>query len=79
MYSWHANPRHGVDRALAYVSVPVSRLFRLKRQISLLISNSVAPGPGHIVQGTYQSPILLQYQSTPKGFRGLDITLWNFA
>ncbi len=54
-------------------------MFRLKRQISLLISNNVAPGPGRIVQGTYQSPILLQYQSTPKGFRGLDITLWKFA
>ncbi len=71
--------RSAVDKALSYVSVPASRIFRLKRQISLLISNSVEPGPGHIVQGTYQSPILLQYQSTHKGFRCLEITLWNFA
>ncbi|MGQ4809235.1 hypothetical protein NKDENANG_02650 [Candidatus Entotheonellaceae bacterium PAL068K] len=71
--------RSAVDKALSYVSVPVSRIFRLKRQISLLISNSGKTGPGRIVQGTYQSPILLQYRSTQKGFRGLDITLWNFA
>ncbi len=71
--------RSAIDRAMAYVSAPAARIFRLKRQISLLISNSVEPGPGRIVQGTYQSPILLQYQSTPKGFRGLEITLWNFA
>lgn len=66
------------DKVLSYLSSPVSRIFQLKRDISLLVSSSVGTGPGRIAQGTYQSPILLQYQRADKGACCLEITLKKF-
>jgi hypothetical protein len=71
--------RSVIDRVFSYLSAPASRIFRLKRQINLLVSNSVETGPSRIVQGTYQSPILLQRRKADKDVRRLEITLWNFA
>ncbi|HSE83134.1 MAG TPA: hypothetical protein VLB01_01135 [Thermodesulfobacteriota bacterium] len=67
-----------VDKLLSYLSAPASRIFRLKSHISLLVSDTVAVGHGRIVQGTYQSPILVQYRKDDKEVRCLEITLWNF-
>lgn len=69
--------RSVVDKALSFLSSPASRIFRLKRNIQLLVSNSAETGPERIVQGTYQSPILLQYQMADRDSRSLQITLWN--
>ena len=67
-----------VDKALSCLSTLVSRIFRLKRHISLLVSSSAETGIGRIVQGTYQSPILLQHQRADKDVRCLEITLRSF-
>jgi hypothetical protein len=68
------NP-HVIERVLPFLSKPVSHIFRLKRSITLLVSHSSNKGPGNIVQGTYQSPILLQYGRARKGVHCLEITL----
>jgi thiamine phosphate synthase YjbQ (UPF0047 family) len=67
-----------IDRGLSFLSGPASRLFRLKRDISLFISGSVEAGRERIMQGTYQSPILIQSQQAEKGVRCLEVTLWAF-
>ena len=66
------------DRVLSYLSTPASRILRLKRHINLLVSISSETGAERIVQGTYQSPILLQYQKADRGVRYLEITLSSF-
>ncbi|NVL92602.1 MAG: hypothetical protein HWN71_06135 [Desulfobacterales bacterium] len=68
-----------VEKVLSRLSTPISRIFRLKRHITLLVSNNADTGAGRIVQGTYQSPILLQRQMADKGVRCLEITLRNFG
>ena len=68
-----------LEKVLSSLSAPISRIFRLKRHITLLVSNRVGTEAGRIVQGTYQSPILLQYQIADKGVRCLEITLRNFG
>ncbi len=70
--------RFFIDKVSSYLSNPVSRIFRLKRHIKLLVSSSVETGTGRILQGTYQSPILLQRKRAHKGVRCLEITLRNF-
>ena len=67
-----------VDRGLLFLANPASRLFRVKRKVSLFISGSGDAEQGRIMQGTYQSPILIQSQRAEKGVRGLEITLWAF-
>lgn len=67
-----------IDKIFSVLSTPASRILRLKRHISLLVSDREAPGQGRIVQGTYQSPILLQHQPAAEGTRYLDITLRRF-
>ena len=71
--------RSVVDRILSFLSTPASRIMRLKRHISLLVSNSEETGPEQIVQGTYQSPILVQHYPSKEGVRYLDITIRDFT
>ncbi len=66
------------NKALSYLSTSVFHVLRLKRHISLLVSSDVETGIGRIVQGTYQSPILLQHQRPDKDVRCLEITLRRF-
>lgn len=61
-----------VARAMA---VPAERLLRLKRTVNLLVSDTETPGRGLIVQGTYQSPILVQWQQAATRSRTVEITL----
>jgi hypothetical protein len=67
-----------LERGLSFLSGPASRFFRLKRGIQLLISGGGEAGRERIMQGLYQSPILIQYQQAAQGVRGLEITLWAF-
>jgi len=63
-----------LERLLARVmAVPAHRFLRLKRSLSMLVSD----GDG-IVRGTYQNPILVQWASAPRGSRALDLTLTRF-
>ncbi|MEW6750976.1 MAG: hypothetical protein AB1505_08355 [Candidatus Latescibacterota bacterium] len=68
-----------IDRIVSALSSPASRVLRLKRHISMLVSASSVVGPGRIVQGRYQSPILVQHQPAAGGVRRLDVTIRQFV
>ena len=59
-----------VARTLA---VPAARFFRMRRSVSLLVSEE--EGIPRIVEGTYQSPILVQWQHAPTQTRILNVSL----
>ncbi|MEO7270623.1 MAG: hypothetical protein ABIX28_14445 [Vicinamibacterales bacterium] len=61
------------------IAMPASRFLRMKRSVSLLVSDRGAAGTGSIVEGTYQSPILVQWHSAQKQARVLDVTLTRFV
>ena len=71
--------RSVVDRILSVLSTPAYRLLRLKRSVSLLVSSSEETGPERIVQGTYQTPILVQHHRPERGVRYLDVALRRFV
>jgi len=59
-----------VARTLA---VPAARFFRMRRSISLLVSQDASTP--QIVEGTYQSPILVQWQHAPAQSRVINVSL----
>jgi hypothetical protein len=61
------------------IAMPASRFLRMKRSVSLLVSDRVRPGHGAIVEGTYQSPILVQWHRGAAPTRALDVTLTRFV
>ena len=64
-----------VEKVLAKtLGVPAARFFRMRRSVSLLVAENGSAQPG-IVEGTYQSPILVQWQQAPRAARMLDVTL----
>ena len=65
-----------VSRAIA---MPASRFLRMKRSVSLLVSDSNPTGKCAIVEGTYQSPILVQWHRGGHQARVLDVTLTRFV
>lgn len=71
--------RSVIDRIMSALSSPASRALRLKRHVSLLVSNEGQGGTGHVVQGTYQSPILVQHQPASGGMRQLDVIVRRFT
>jgi thiamine phosphate synthase YjbQ (UPF0047 family) len=64
-----------LSRAMA---VPASRFLRMKRSVSLFVSDREDPR-GAIVEGTYQSPILVQWNRGARQQRILDVTLTRFV
>jgi hypothetical protein len=60
-----------VARAMA---LPASRLLRVRRSINLLVAE-VAGGGVRPVEGTYQSPILIQWRRAARDTRELHVTL----
>lgn len=68
-----------IERMLARtLAVGASRLFRMDRGIDLLVSDSRQPGKGAVVEGTYQTPILVQWRPAPQPTRQIDISLTRF-
>jgi thiamine phosphate synthase YjbQ (UPF0047 family) len=64
-----------VERVVARtLAVPAARFFRMRRSVSLLVSDGDDGGP-QIVEGTYQSPILVQWQHAPGASRTLNVSL----
>jgi hypothetical protein len=47
----------------------------MRRSVSLLVCGQDASGEPAIVEGTYQSPILVQWQHSPRRARVLDVSL----
>ena len=60
------------------IAMPASRFLRMKRSVSLLVSDREHTGHGHIVEGTYQSPILVQWHRGARQARVLDVTVTRF-
>ena len=54
-----------------------SRRLRMKRSVTLLV-NSTDDGPGAAVLGTYQSPILVQWQKADRQARRVNVRLVRF-
>jgi thiamine phosphate synthase YjbQ (UPF0047 family) len=78
MDAFHAS-ESAVEKILAgVIRVPASRFLRLKRQVSFLVSDGVGTGRSRVVQGTYQSPILVQWQRADQQVRRLDVTISSF-
>jgi thiamine phosphate synthase YjbQ (UPF0047 family) len=64
-----------VEKLLARtLAVPAARFFRMRRSISLLVSDR-EDGTTGMIEGTYQSPILVQWQRAPRATRIVDVTL----
>jgi len=56
------------------LAVPAARFFRMRRSVSLLVSDCPNGSPG-IIEGTYQSPILVQWQHAPRQSRVLSVSI----
>jgi hypothetical protein len=64
-----------VEKVMARsLAVPAARFFRMRRSISLLLAEREDGAPG-IVEGLYQSPILVQWQQTDRRARALNVTV----
>jgi thiamine phosphate synthase YjbQ (UPF0047 family) len=61
------------------IAMPAARFLRMKRAVSLLVSDRDSAGQGAIIEGTYQSPILVQWHRGPRPSRVLDVTLTRFV
>ncbi len=61
-----------------FLAVPAERFLRMKRQVSLPVSNPDGDGSGSIVEGLYQSPILVQWRRASGQARRLDVRLVRF-
>ncbi|NIP57612.1 MAG: hypothetical protein GWM92_00965 [Gemmatimonadetes bacterium] len=64
-----------LNRMLAF---PASRFLRMKRGISLPVMDEGEPGTGRIVEGTYQSPILVQWKKSHEGSRRMEVSFVRF-
>jgi len=64
-----------VERLLARtMAVPANRFLRMKRSVNLLVSDE-GVGKGSLVEGTYQTTILVQWHRAPRQSRVIDLTL----
>ena len=64
-----------IEKAMARtLAVPASRFFRMQRSVNLLLSAD-KDGQPSIVEGTYQSPILVQWQNAPRQTRVLNLSI----
>lgn len=60
------------------LALPAAHFLGMKRRLSLLLSDREHGGTGSIVQGTYQSPILVQWKQAAGQTRRLNIRLYRF-
>ncbi len=66
------------ERLIArFMAGPAQKFLRMKRSVSLLVSDS-GDGP-YVVQGTYQSPVLVQWGPAANLARRLHISLISFS
>ena len=69
-----------VERAVAkFLAAPAKRFLRIKRSVNLLVTDGEQGHAGSIVQGTYQSPVLVQWNKAKSRYRHLQVQLYRFA
>jgi thiamine phosphate synthase YjbQ (UPF0047 family) len=61
-----------------FIALPASRFLRMRRRVSLLISNNQTDRIAKIIHGVYQSPILIQWESTKNQTRNVELTITRF-
>lgn len=61
------------------VAAPAERLFGVKRSVDLLVSDENPSGRPAIVEGTYQSPILIHWRGAARGARTVTASLTKFV
>jgi thiamine phosphate synthase YjbQ (UPF0047 family) len=61
------------------LEAPASRFMRMRRSVDLLVSDSAVAGKGALIEGTYQTPILVQWRSAPSTIRKIDVVLTRFS
>jgi hypothetical protein len=61
-----------------FLALRAERFLQVKNSISLLVSNKGGSGPAKVVQGTYQSPILVQWKQSPNRKRRLMLRITRF-
>lgn len=65
-----------LERAFAcLVAVPARRFLRMKRSVSLLVTDGAQAGRGALAEGAYQCPIVLQWAKADGQRRTIDATL----
>jgi thiamine phosphate synthase YjbQ (UPF0047 family) len=57
------------------VAVPARRFLRMKRSVSLLVTDRELTGQGRIAEGPYQCPILVQWARADGRQRSIEMTL----
>jgi thiamine phosphate synthase YjbQ (UPF0047 family) len=68
-----------IERLMARtLEVGASRFFRMDRGVDLLVSDGRTPGKGTVVEGTYQTPILVQWRPAAGTARRVSISLTRF-
>jgi hypothetical protein len=69
-----------LERLVARVmAMPARRLLRLKRSVSMLVSDAGCPGEPDITHGTYQRPIMIQWASAAAGSREVELSLTSLT
>lgn len=66
-------PERAIRRAAG-----LPRVLRVSREVSLPVLNGEGDGPGQIQQGTYQSPILMQWARSSRGARKVRVRVTRF-
>jgi thiamine phosphate synthase YjbQ (UPF0047 family) len=61
-----------------FLAVPAERALRMKRSVSLLIASEDGDNVGSVVEGTYQSPILVQWRRSEALTRRVNVRLVRF-
>ena len=61
-----------------FLAVPAARFLEMKRSLSLLVSDRNGDGKGSIIQGNFQSPILVQWKRAMARTRRLDVSFIRF-
>ena len=61
-----------------FFAFSVDRFFHMKQSASLLVTNDQKGGPAQVVQGRYQSPILVQWEPAKNQIRNLTLKITRF-
>jgi hypothetical protein len=72
---FHLNESRLEDFVAGLIRVPARRFLRINRRVSLLVTDRGVRGRGAIADGTYQSPILVQWSKSARRQRFVDVTL----
>lgn len=71
----HMNESRLEDFVAGLIGLPAQRFLRMKRRVSLLVTDREVRGRGAVADGTYQSPILVQWSKSARRQRFVDIAL----